>query len=187
VTDTPLRAFAGPTDRGRSHAIVIGLGNPILSDDGVGWRVIDELERRLRSGTLGIGLDELELERACVGGVALMEALCGYRRAIVVDAIFDTDGQVGDVWCRSLGDVLTRTASHLDSSHDAPLSSALAAGRALGAALPDEIDVVGVVIKRSDVFGDELSGPVAAAVAAAADLIVDRLEWDFCDRKTGHA
>ena len=63
--------------------LVVGLGNPILGDDGVGWRVIDELDE--------LEHDDASLQQACVGGVSLMELLVGYRRAIIVDAIIDPE------------------------------------------------------------------------------------------------
>ena len=94
-----------------SDTLVVGLGNPILGDDGVGWRVIDELDR--------LDHADASLQQACVGGVGLMEILVGYRRAIIVDAIIDPGKTPGSVWCRPLGDVETRLASHLDSTHDA--------------------------------------------------------------------
>jgi len=149
------------------ETLVVGLGNPILGDDGVGWRVIDELDE----------LDELEhgeasLQQACVGGVSLMELLVGYRRAIIVDAIIDPEDEPGSVWCKPLSAVETRVASHLDSTHDAPLPAAIEAGRAMGADLPSDIEVVGVVIERGDVFGEELSDAVAAAVPVAAAEVV---------------
>lgn len=158
-----------------SDTLVIGLGNPILADDGVGWRVIDALERRPRMGQPGTVLEAVDLERVCVGGVALMEELSDYRRAIIIDAILEPDGEPGRVWCRPLFDVETRTSSHLDSSHDATLLAALAAGRAMGATMPDDIEVVGVTIAGADTFGEELSAPVAAAIDVAVDLILDRL------------
>jgi hydrogenase maturation protease len=142
------------------ETLVVGLGNPILGDDGVGWRVIDELDR--------IEHGEASLQQACVGGVSLMELLVGYRRAVIVDAIIDPEDEPGSVWCKPLSAVVTRVASHLDSSHDAPLPAAIEAGRAMGADLPSEIEVVGIVIERGDVFGEELSDAVAAAVPEAA-------------------
>lgn len=153
------------------ETLVIGLGNPILGDDGVGWRVIDQLEC---SGLATVSPD-VELDRACVGGVALMERLAGHRRAIVVDAFLGSDDAPGSVWCRPLADVVTARASHLDSSHDASLPAALAAGEALGAVLPDEVLVVGIAIERGDVFGEALSGPVAAAVPVAAAAVATAL------------
>ncbi|RKY16919.1 MAG: hypothetical protein DRQ55_16995 [Planctomycetota bacterium] len=174
-TATPSRSCAvtSPVEPGAAYGLriaepgetlVVGLGNPILGDDGVGWRVIDELDE--------LDHDEASLQQACVGGVSLMELLVGYRRAIIVDAIIDPEEAPGSVWCRPLSAVETGVASHLDSSHDAPLPAAIAAGRAMGANLPSDIDVVGIVIQRGDVFGEELSDVVAAAVPVAAAEVV---------------
>ena len=52
----------------------------------------------------------------------------------------------------------------------------MSAGRALGAHLPDDITVVGVAVRRVDVFDERLSGPVAAAVGPAVDAIVAALD-----------
>ena len=147
--------------------LVVGLGNPILGDDGVGWRVIDELD--------ALDHEEASLQQACVGGVSLMELLVGYRRAIIVDAIIDPTAAPGSVWRRPLSAVETRVASHLDSTHDAPLPAAIEAGRAMGADLPSDIEVVGIVIERGDVFGEQLSDIVAAAVPVAAAAVVGAL------------
>jgi hydrogenase maturation protease len=100
--------FAEPGD-----TLVVGLGNPILGDDGVGWRVIDELD--------GMDHGDASLQQACVGGVSLMEIMVGYRRAIIVDAVIDPEAVPGSVWCRPLAEVETRIASHLDSTHSASL------------------------------------------------------------------
>ena len=149
------------------ETLVVGLGNPILGDDGVGWHVIDELDERWHGGA--------SLQQACVGGVGLMELLVGYRRAIIVDAIIDPADEPGSVWCKPLSAVETRIASHLDSTHDAPLSAAIEAGRAMGADLPTHIEVVGIVIERGDVFGEDLSDVVAAAVPVAAAEVTEAL------------
>jgi hydrogenase maturation protease len=149
------------------ETLVVGLGNPILGDDGVGWRVIDELDRSEHPGA--------SLQQACVGGINLMEIMVGYRRAIIVDAVIDPDAATGSVWCRPLADVETRIASHLDSSHDATLSAALAAGHAMGAQLPSEIDVVGIVIAPGDTFSESLSEVVEAAIPVAAAAVEETL------------
>jgi hydrogenase maturation protease len=149
------------------EVLVVGLGNPILGDDGVGWRVIDELDAMRHSPA--------SLQQACVGGVSLMEIMVGYRRAIIVDAVRDPAAPLGSVWCRPLAAVETRLASHLDSTHDATLPAALLAGRAMGAELPSEIDVVGIVIDRGDVFGERLSDAVEAAIPVAAAAVEEML------------
>jgi hydrogenase maturation protease len=153
------------TDR---PTLVIGLGNPILGDDGVGWKVVDELERRVGDGRARAGA--VELDRMSVGGLALMERLVGYERAILVDAVLGND-RLGTVWSRPLQAVATRPGSHLDSAHDASLAEAIEAGRALGARLPDEITVVGIAVRRVDEFDERLSAPVAGAVDTAVETV----------------
>ena len=81
--------------------LVVGLGNPTLSDDGVGRRVIDALDE--------LGHVEASLQQACVGGASLMEILVGCRRAIIVDAIIDPEETPGSGKCRPLAVVETRT------------------------------------------------------------------------------
>ena len=152
--------------------LVVGLGNPILGDDGVGWRVIDEVERRL------VRLADpppVLVERLAVGGLTLMEHLVGVRRAILVDSIVIGCGVPGGVRVDALEALASRPAAHLDSGHDAPLASALAAGRALGADLPDEVLVVMVEVEPCDTFADALSPLVAEAVEPAADAVMELL------------
>ena len=150
--------------------LVVGLGNPVRGDDGVGWRVLDWLDDRLEATAPAERPTDVEFDRLAVGGLALMERLVGYRRAILVDAL--QEGRVpGTVTCRPLHDLAGGPAAHLDSSHDASLEAALAAGEALGAALPSDITVVGVEVREVDTFSDHLSPAVEAAVPAAADAV----------------
>lgn len=159
------------TERG-STTLVVGLGNPILGDDGVGWRIVEALERRLtQDGIDRLAAGDIELDRLAVGGLRLMERLVGYDRVVLVDAILGSD-RPGTVSVGSLAETACRLAGHLDSSHDATLVEALSAGRALGAHLPDEITVVGVAVQCVDEFDERLSPPVAAAVDPAVVAIL---------------
>jgi hydrogenase maturation protease len=159
------------TEAGRP-TLVIGLGNPILGDDGVGWRVIEALEDRLAADADSRrAVGSVEFDRVAVGGLSLMERLVGYDRVVLVDAILGS-AVLGTVTVGSLQDTPCRLAGHLDSAHDMPLTEALTAGRTLGAQLPDDILVVGVAVRRVDRFDDRLSAPVAAAVGPAVDAIL---------------
>ncbi len=163
------------TERTRP-TLVVGLGNPILGDDGVGWTVVDALEDRLARGDdARCAGGDLEFDRLAVGGLSLMERLVGYDQVILVDAMLGPE-PAGTVSALPLAEVASRLAGHLDSAHDAPLTEALTAGRALGAHLPAEITVVGVAVRRVDEFSERLSPPVAAAVGPAVEAILTVLE-----------
>ncbi|NNG15668.1 MAG: hydrogenase maturation protease [Gemmatimonadales bacterium] len=152
--------------------LVLGLGNPILGDDGVGWHVADAVEQSLNglSGTVMV-------ERAALGGLHVMERLIGYDRAIILDAIHTGRHAVGRVSLLPLEDLPDPVAGYTNSSHDTSLRTALEVGRTLGARLPEHVTIVAVETTREYDFSEELSPSVRAAVPRAAALVLDTLDW----------
>jgi hydrogenase maturation protease len=146
--------------------LVLGLGNPILRDDGVGWRIVEQAER-------AVAVDGVEFDCVALGGLALMERLIGYRRAILVDAMQTEEGLAGQVCRLCLHDLPTM---HSGSVHDASLKTALELGRSLGAQLPEDILIIGVEAAEVLDFGETLSPPVEAAVPVAVDMILAALK-----------
>jgi hydrogenase maturation protease len=145
--------------------IVIGLGNPILGDDGVGWQIAQQLQQRSDFPS-GIEVDYLSL-----GGLSLMERLIGYERAILI-----TDNNpIGTLACFSLDQLPNRTIGHTYSAHDTTLQNALRIGQDLGAQLPKEIVVVAVEAQKVYDFSEQLSPEVAAAIPNAVQMIIDLL------------
>jgi hydrogenase maturation protease len=161
--------------------IVIGLGNPILGDDGAGWLVADAVEATLggtggaRGGGAGVGggaRPDVVVERLAVGGLTLMEHLVGFRRAILVDAVVTGSDPPGTVRRLPLEALPGGEAGHVDSSHDATLRLALEAGRALGASLPDKLEIVTIEAATVLEVGEVLTPAVAVAIPVAADLVL---------------
>jgi hydrogenase maturation protease len=153
--------------------VVVGLGNPVLGDDGVGWRVADEVEVLL-AAMVGAGADcpDVSVERLGVGGLRLMEFLDGFDEAILVDAAEFPDRPAGEVRSCALEDLDCYAAGHLDSAHDASLSTALALGRKLGASLPARIQTVTIQVHSTDEFSEQLTPAVEAAVPAAVAAVI---------------
>lgn len=157
---------------GHAETLVVGLGNPLLGDDGVGWLVVDELERRLRS-TQPPRTGGPEIDRCSLGGLRLMERLLGYRRAVIVDAMAGGIEPPGAVRLRTLGQLPDASAGHLGSAHDASLQTALAAALALGASTPEEVLVLSVEAASVRTFTEELTPAVAAAVEPAVERLLE--------------
>lgn len=158
---------------GASATLVLGLGNPILGDDGVGWRVADAVEARLgaRDGTR-----QVEVDRMSLGGLRLMERMIGYDRAIIVDAV-ETGALVpGTVRCLRLDELPRSGRERLASPHDGSLVAALEVGRALGARLPGSPWVVAVEARLDNAFDDRLSAEVDGAIAVAARQVLRLLD-----------
>jgi hydrogenase maturation protease len=148
--------------------LVIGLGNPILGDDGVGWRVVEAVQARLAEPLVAV-------ECLSLGGLSLMERLIGYKRAVIVDALHHAAGVVGQVSCFPLSCLSEPRGGHMTAAHDTTLQTALRLGRAMGAVLPENIMVVGIKTERVYDFSETLSPAVAAAVPLAAGRVLDLL------------
>jgi hydrogenase maturation protease len=146
--------------------LVVGLGNPILGDDGVGWRVAEHVKSQISSYA------EVDVDCLSLGGISLMEHLIGYERAILIDA-FACDEEPGSIRVSELDSVPDYSAFHITSAHDTSLQNALKLGRGIGAVLPDEIIVVGIATSHVYDFSEELSPAVAAAISRVTQIVVD--------------
>lgn len=158
------------------HTLVIGLGNPILGDDGVGWQVAEQVAGLLAAKQprpAGIAIDCL-----AVGGFSLMEHLAGYCRAIIVDAVQLGDKPEGSVQIFDLRDLPNRALGHMSSPHDTTLHNALEVGLQMGVELPGQILVVGIEARNVYDFSEELSPAVAAAVPLAVQRVMELLEQE---------
>jgi hydrogenase maturation protease len=156
--------------------ILIGLGNPILGDDGVGWKVVDEVQKQLslRSPLIPLLLgrgNQVDVEFLSLGGISLMEHLVGYQRAILVDAVA-SNRPVGSVVVWKLSELPDYSGFHTTSPHDTSLQNALRLGKTMGAILPEEVTVVGVSASHVYDFSEELSAPVAGAIPEAIEIII---------------
>jgi len=171
--------------------LVVGLGNPILGDDGVGWRVAEEVQRRIADSEWQIVSSEpvishakrpsaIEVDCVSLGGLSLMERLVGYERAILIDAISTGQWPVGSVNRFPLDALPDSAAGHSASAHDASLQTALKLGRAMGAPLPPIGEIVVIAVEARSVydFGEDLTPPVAAAVPRMVEMVIETLsEW----------
>jgi hydrogenase maturation protease len=146
---------------------VIGLGNPLVSDDSVGLRVAERLKVLLADRP------QVDVSEDYWGGLRLMERMIGYDRAIVIDAIA-TGAPPGTIHHLATGSIATQKSA---SAHDVNLPTALAFGRRAGAHLPADEDIRLIGIEAEDLvnFSDECTPAVAAAIPRAVREVVQIL------------
>jgi hydrogenase maturation protease len=150
--------------------LVIGLGNPILGDDAVGCRVAEKVETQLAAEHI----DNVEVEQFYRGGIALMERLIGYDRALIIDSIQGMGIEPGTIVQITVDDLPTLTA---DSPHDTSLKAALELGRQLDAKLPDTVDILAMEIKSSLEFSEKLSPVVEASLEQMVQMAANWIKW----------
>lgn len=157
--------------------LVIGLGNPILGDDGVGWRVAEDVKRQMTSRPASLlkgEASQVDVECFSLGGISLMERLIGYERAILIDA-FISEKECGAITVSKLSELPDYSAFHITSVHDTSLQNAIKLGKSLGAKLPDDVTVVGISAKYVYDFSEELSQPVSKSVSKATKIVINML------------
>ncbi|MBN1866481.1 hydrogenase maturation protease [Candidatus Sumerlaeota bacterium] len=119
---------------GAPRTLVLGMGNPILSDDAVGIRLARDLKARL--GELP---NLFFCEECSVGGLNLLDHISGYDRLVVLDSIQTRGGEPG-AWYYFDATRL-RDSQNVNNIHDVNFSTALELGRRLGHHLPDDSDI----------------------------------------------
>jgi hydrogenase maturation protease len=144
------------------RTIVVGVGNPILGDDGIGILVAKELRKKLKGS-------DVVVEEAYTGGLNLLDIICGYDRAILVDAISLPDKKIGEVL---LLDPKEIPSAHSTNPHNVSLKEALdIAARIKDWVIPERIDLIGINIKPSLDFSDKISPEVKEAIPKAIKMV----------------
>lgn len=148
--------------------LVIGLGNPILGDDGVGWHVAEEITKIVKDKP------DVDVECFSLGGLSLMERITGYERVIIIDAFQEGSNPIGEVKVFSLNALPDVSQGHTTSAHDTSLKNALNVGRGLDIPLPkdENIIVVGIETEKVFDFSQDLSPKVASAVQPAVEAVL---------------
>ena len=148
--------------------IVIGVGNPILQDDGVGIHVANQLRQHVNH-------PDVTFDEALTGGMNLLDLILGYDKAILIDAVNIKNAKNGEVKRFLISDF---PSAHSNNPHDVSLLEALKLAEHLGEKrIPDEIVIIGIVLKEIPyVFGDQLSSKIADAVPEAVKLTISELE-----------
>lgn len=150
---------------------VIGLGNSILSDDGVGIYAAREVGRRTAACGRGEDLDIVESE---VAGFALMELMAGWERVILIDSIQFEGVEPGTVIRLDPGDL--HTSLRLRSVHDIDLPTVLELGRRMGLKMPLRLTIFGIQVEDPLTLGESLTGAARRGLDKAVELVLQEVQ-----------
>ena len=157
--------------------VVIGLGNPLMGDDGLGLAAVARLEAgwELPPG--------VELVDGGTWGLNLLPVIEDAGRVLLVDAI--TVGAAPGTLVRIPRDRLPRYLATKISPHEVDLRDVLALAE-LRRTLPAETTAIGLE-PATVALGSELSAPIEAALdTLVAAVVEDLAAWGCaCRRRTG--
>jgi hydrogenase maturation protease len=104
----------------------------------------------------------------------LLDMIRGYEKVILIDAVKQNDSEPGEVKRFSLSDF---HSVHSCNPHDVSLSEALHLAEQLGEKhLPLKIILIGITVKNTYEFGEQLSNQVSSAVPTAVAMVLEELK-----------
>ena len=151
------------------NLIILGLGNPVLSDDAVGLRVIEELERLFSANPV----PGVTLQSGTRAGFELLDFLTGFDHAIIIDAFQATDPEAGRVRYIDFDDISGST--RLNAVHEINLGTVFGLACKLKIAMPEKVEIIGIEVEEIYTFSESLSPEVEAAVGPLARQVFDKV------------
>ncbi len=145
--------------------LIIGWGNPIAGDDGIGPRAAELAAERVPA--------HVDVRSCSHAGLRLVELMRGYDRVLIADVRIDD----GDAKLRK--EILRPhdEEASLPTRHDGTLREALNAFRTLrDPELPDEIVLFSTPIAAPTTWNAALSQGGEAAAERLADAVIRELE-----------
>lgn len=145
-----------------AKGILVGLGNPIMADDGTGLAVSRALHKHLR---------DFDLDLSCSNGFDVVDRILGYQTAVIIDSMVTGVRPPGTVLRLDL-EVSPATLRSVDA-HGVGFPEAIRMAAAMGAPVPASILVYGIEVVDPFSVGSEISATILARVEAIACEIRD--------------
>jgi hydrogenase maturation protease len=132
------------------RTLVMGVGNPILRDDGVGIHAVRELKKTIT------GVDFLE---ESLSGLELIEQFRGYERVVIMYHLTPED----------------MPTLHGLSPHDADFRTAIEYGKKFMGVMP-AIEIYGIEVENVTEYGETLTSEVERSLPGLIEKIKDKLK-----------
>jgi len=164
LPESKFRLIVMPRKTAPIKIIILGIGNLLLSDEGLGVHFVQMLDKdKLKYSNL-----EIVDGGICAEFVSYIEDGC---KLIVVDAI-KGGGEPGTVYCLSIDDVMAQSTSY-PPSHEMGVLDSLNILKSIGIE-PKETIIIGIEPKNLEP-GLKLSPEVAEKFSELNGLIVEKI------------
>lgn len=141
--------------------LILGLGNDILSDDGVGLRAARRVAELVGN--------RATLTEACVATIDLLPLMSGYDRVVIIDGFLSPDVPAGST-IRATPEDLPAGFGYR-SFHTLTFREVLEIGEWLGLPMPGDVIICGLSVSDVSTFGEDFSPEVSGSWECWAEEI----------------
>jgi hydrogenase maturation protease len=146
--------------------IVLGIGNTLLTDDGVGIYVVREMKEK-------VNRPDIDFVESPVAGFRLLDLMQSYDRAVIIDAIKTGGAPVGTIHKFAISDL--RDTVHMTSVHDLNLATVLGLAEEMAIKMPTDIQIYAIEAGDTFTFGESLTPELVAHIPRIAEEIAKHL------------
>lgn len=147
-----------------AETIILGLGNPILSDDSIGLRVVDKIEEIL------LPINNVDFSKVASSGIEILDIISGYKRLILIDVIKTGMVEIGTL---NKYDVLDfENSIHLSSPHQLNFPSVIEFAKKIGIPIPDVIDIFTIEVEDIYTISEECSPNIKNKIPEIAGEVI---------------
>ena len=145
--------------------LVLGVGNPVLTDDAVGFRVAHLIQAAKPTLTV------IETAEA---GLTLLELITGYERVIIIDSVKTGWAKPGTLHPLTLEQI--DPSWNFCSTHGIDIRMAFELAHKLDYNLPAKISIYGIEVEDNKSFGEKCTEKVEQSIPRMAREIMRREE-----------
>jgi len=158
----------------KREIIVMGLGNKLLGDDGIGAHLIDDLQKE-------VDLEGISYQTSLNGSLEIIEMLIDYKMAFILDGIRTEDGIPGDIYFMDAVDFMETL--HLSNVHDMDFPTALKLAEKMNYRMPEKIRIIGIEVMEDKIFNESLTPSLREKYADILQLVINSIKSELrCQR-----
>jgi len=153
--------------------LVLGMGNTLLCDDGIGIIIKRYLEQKLNTLSFD-GVREIDFVETSWGGFRIIDILTGYDYAVIVDSIKTANKPQGYIHHLKPNDLLPTL--RLTSYHDINFATALKLAETLNAKMPSDIDIFAVEVEDNYTISEHINPELWESIKKCSECVIKLLE-----------
>ena len=156
-----------PVGRSSDDVLIIGLGSPIMTDDAVGLRVAEAIEK--------MNIPNIVTVQEAIGGLDIIPLMLGHKKVIVVDAIQTKAVDAGTIIIFNPEDFEPTVVNA--SAHEMNLATAIRIGRQFDPdGMPDIIRFVAIEVSDILTVSETMTDIVVKALPDAVETVLNLIK-----------
>jgi len=143
--------------------VVLGIGNPILTDDCVGIKVAQQIKQEKP------GLEVLE---TCESGLSLLDHIVDCDRLVIIDSIRYPDEEPGELFEVDYHDL--KPKPDFSVTHGMDLAAAFEIGKGLGYKMPESVSIYAINVLDNTNFSEVCTVELQKKIPLIAKEIIEK-------------